>query len=136
MEIATLGSHHLAVCPYCDALLETRGGQEVVDLFDVLQMHYAASPSCKEKADAAPSLLELCDKIRPDMERAEQARQKAIAEHPDNGQEGYWLVTGVRHDARTWASSAREAIEKCADVVQSWESPEASFWCEELPDVF
>jgi len=73
-----------------------------------------------------------------DMRLADKARAARMAAHPDNGKMGWWVVDGIRHSAHARASSAPEAIEKAekAGIVQDWESPEARFCGEELPDVF
>jgi hypothetical protein len=138
MEIARLGNHYLSVCPYCDKLFDVVG-KDPYDwevLGQLQEDHMEASPDCKRQADALPSLQDAADACRPAFAEAEAKRQEAIDSHPDNGREGYWRVDGIRHDARTRASSAREAIEKCSEEVQSWESPEATFIGEELPTVF
>jgi hypothetical protein len=66
------------------------------------------------------------------------ARLKALDENPDNGREGWWVVQGLRHSAMARASSAREAVDKAqaAGLVGDWEQADASFRCENLPDVF
>ncbi len=79
------------------------------------------------------------EKISKLMKEGEEQRLARITSNPDNGKTGWWVVDGVRHSAYARASSAAEAIEKAdkAKLVDaSWESPEARFWCEELPDVF
>jgi hypothetical protein len=98
--------------------------------------HLASVLACKRQYDARPSLEEAMIACRPMFAEAEAKRQEAIDEHPDNGQEGYWRVEGIRHEAKTRASSAREAIEKCSEEVQLWECPVATFIGEELPEVF
>lgn len=71
-------------------------------------------------------------------QKAEDTRQARIAQHPDNGRAGWWIVSGLRHSARCRATTAAEAIHKAAQagLVGTWECPEASFWTDELPDAF
>lgn len=66
----------------------------------------------------------------------EAARQEKLANDPNNGKLGYWEVVGVRHDCIVHASSALEAIEKASDRVGDWESPDAHFIGEQMPEVF
>ena len=141
MEFARLGNHLLTVCPYCDALSECPVTDTTnADAGDALQLlyedHLSSAPDCKAQADAAPSLMESLAAIQPAFAETEAKRHERIDSHPDNGRAGFWHVEGIRHDARTRASSAREAIEKCSDVVQSWECPAAHFLGNELPEVF
>jgi len=141
MEFARLGNHLVSVCPYCDILIECPVSDTTeADAADALgllyQKHLRTALDCKIQAEAAPTLTELLAAMHPGFAEAEMKRQKRIDSHPDNGRVGFWLVVGVRHEARTQASSAREAIEKCSEVVRSWESPEARFLGEELPEVF
>jgi hypothetical protein len=58
--------------------------------------------------------------------------------HEKDGTLGWWRVDGVRHGAIVKASSAAEAIDKAvtSDAVGSWESPDAEWIGEELPEVF
>jgi hypothetical protein len=73
------------------------------------------------------------------LRKADKERMARIANNPDNGKTGWWVVDGIRHSAHARASSAAEAIEKADKarlVAASWESPEARFWCKKLPDVF
>ena len=139
MEIARLGNHSLGICPYCDRLFDVVAPDVAEGLRLLLEdekHHRTHSPECKRQADARPSLEEAMEACRPAFEEAETECQERIDSHPDNGRLGWWRVDGIRHDAHTRASSAREAIEKCSEAVQSWESPEATFIGEELPDVF
>lgn len=141
MELCRLGNHCLTVCPYCDMLFDIPIGDiSQADATDSAQLlyenHLLATPDCKAMADDRPSLMESLKTMRPAFEAAEVERQERIDNHPDNGRTGFWIVEGIRHDARTVANSAREAIDKCSEEVQSWESPEARFLGEELPDVF
>lgn len=66
---------------------------------------------------------------------AHEERVRRLKEHPDNGKLGYWQVDGIRHNAIVKASNAEEAVEKAKEIVGSWESPDACFLGEELPDV-
>ena len=140
MEISRLGNHLLSICPYCDTLFDVPVVEGEAEDWQAIHRahdrHRETSPECKRQADAQPSLTEAMKACQDAYAAGEPERQKALDNHPDNGRLGWWLVDGIRHDARTRASSAREAIEKCSDVVQSWESPEATFIGEELPDVF
>jgi hypothetical protein len=65
-------------------------------------------------------------------------RQAEIDNCPDNGRVGWWIVEGLRHSGYARASTAREAIDKCAKfgVVQDWEDATARFWTVELPEAF
>lgn len=133
MEIATLGGHTIGVCTFCDLLFEsTVEDGAVEEVWEFQREHLEQSPECKKKSDNLPKMADL----QGSFAESNRARRDRIDSHPDNGKEGYWLVEGVRHDARTKASSAREAIEKCKGEVDDWESPEATFIGEELPEVF
>lgn len=141
MEFARLGNHLLTVCPYCDRLFECpvietieAGATDALCLLH--EKHLSVSPNCKAQADAAPTLMEVLADLRPAYAEAEAKRQEEIDSNPDNGRAGFWLVEGIRHDARTRANNAREAIGKCSETVQSWESPTATFLGKELPEVF
>ena len=133
MEIATLGRHTIGVCSFCDVLFQSTAEEGATEeVRDFHRKHLKDSPECKTKSDNLPKMADL----RGVFVESNLARQARIDNHPDNGKEGYWLVEGVRHDARTKASSAREAIDKCSGEVDDWESPEASFIGAELPEVF
>lgn len=140
MEYARLGSHELTVCPCCDKLFETVAcddfsvGMQVLD--EMFQSHIDASPTCAEYMRNLPSIEDIAETLRPHFESAAAERQQRAEANPNNGTFGYWRVSGVRHEARTRATSAAEAIEKCRKVVARWESPEAEFIGIELPDVF
>lgn len=141
MEFARLGNHLLSVCPWCDHLLDHPVTDATEDdtttaLEKSYRGHLAAYPNCKRQADAQPSLLEAIEACQSALDEAAAQRQQRIDNHPDNGRDGQWRVTGIRHTAETMASCAREAIENCSGEVQSWECPEATFLGEELPDVF
>jgi len=141
MEYARLGNHELTVCPCCDKLFQTVVvSTDFVFTFRKLdtlfKKHLAKSPACAEYMRNLPSIDDVAETLRPHFEAEEAARNQRASDNPNNGTLGYWLVSGVRHEARTQASSAAEAIEKCSAVVQDWESPEAEFIGIELPDVF
>lgn len=70
-------------------------------------------------------------------ELQEKTPPKPPPTHEKDGTLGWWRVDGVRHDAIVKASSAAEAIDKAvkADAVGSWESPDADWIGEELPEV-
>lgn len=91
-------------------------------------------PGTGEKYPAVKSDPELAEAFR----EAEEEREERIRTNPNNGRQGWWRVQGVRHSAYAQASTAREAIDKAlaAGIVGDWEEPEATFWKEELPDVF
>lgn len=72
--------------------------------------------------------------LRKDLNEQGKERLRALKDMPK--QTGYWLVEGIRHTAVVKASSALIALQKASDHVQSWESPDASFLGEELPEVF
>ena len=105
-------------------------------LDEMFQKHLAFSPACAEYMRNLPSIDEVFETLRPHFEANQAARKQHTADNPHNGTLGYWLVSGVRNEARTRAMSAAEAIEKCGAVVQDWEGPEAEFIGVELPDVF
>lgn len=141
MEFARLGNNELTVCPCCDKLFVWKVanddfGTAMEALQRMFQKHLSKSPTCIEYMNALPDIDELAETLRPHFASQEAARLQRAADNPNNGTLGYWLVSGVRNEARTKASSATEAIEKCRKVVQSWESPEAQFIGTELPDVF
>lgn len=59
-------------------------------------------------------------------EKAEENKKKfedMIANHPKNGNEGYWQIIGIRHCPFVWAKTAREALDKAlkAEVIGEWE---------------
>ena len=140
MEFTRLGRHALTICPYCDQLFDWQtdadSGVAIKHLNILYTDHLACADECKVKADAEPSFEDSLSELRADWKEEEPRWQAAIDNHPDNGRDGFWSVEGIRHEAKTRASSAREAIRKCSEVVQSWESPEARFLWEELPEVF
>lgn len=142
MEYASIGRHELTVCPHCDKLFhivvndETKRGAGVVRLVALYRDHINLSPACRAAQEALPSMEELREVMRPSLELAEKERQARLDGHPNNGTHGYWLIEGIRHEARCKASSAREAVEKCVLAVGVWESPEVTFIGEELPEVF
>lgn len=62
-----------------------------------------------------------------------------IDSHPDNGNEGWWFIDGIRHSAHARASTAREAINKAIahGAVGDWEicsMPE--YMGSDTPEVF
>jgi hypothetical protein len=146
MEIGQVGNHWLSACRYCDELFdwvpETDTKVHGITALDKLyRQHLAVRPACKAQADAQPTLGEAMAELQEAYRAGEQERQehqKSRDARPDNNRAGYWRVIGIRHEATTKASGAREAITKCvaADAVGSWESPEAVFLGEDLPDVF
>ena len=132
MDLARVGNHQLTSCPCCDKLFEVivtgdNEGSSVDRLSEMLRQHWSESPACDAYMSSIPSVDELIDSLHPKFEAARAERKQRLEHNPHNGTLGYWLVSGVRNEARTRASSAMEAIEKCRDVVQSWESPEAEF---------
>ncbi len=141
MELACVGNNKVACCPYCYKLFAVKvlnGDEEnaLLEIMALLEVHMRRSTDCQAKKDAQPSFAQVCEGLRPGLEKMETERQHRIDENPDNGKLGYWRVEGMRHEARTKASSAAEAIKKCSGVVSAWDLPEATFLYEELPDVF
>jgi len=144
MEVGRVGNNIVGACPYCDQLFHHQipardklSGADELDLLTAMyERHLASVPACQAKKDAAPSLLEAAEKLRPCFQKADKERLERLANHPENGKHGYWRVSGVRHDAITKATTAQEAVDKCSEIVGSWEGPEAEFIGEELPDVF
>jgi hypothetical protein len=69
---------------------------------------------------------------------SEVRRQKELESNPNNGKQGLWLVTGVRHKAIVKASSAIEATDKAENTgtVGDWEFSDAEYIGEQLPDVY
>jgi len=84
-----------------------------------------------------PSLAAAMAELSAAYRSSEDERERRMREHPDNGRAGWWRVFGIRHHAIVRADSAPAAIAKAHEaklVDMTWESPEASWWCEELPD--
>ena len=75
------------------------------------------------------------DAIAGAFRRATEKHEAAMAADPHNGTLGWWRVEGVRHSAMVRADSAKAAIEKADGIVNAWESPDAEWIGEELPDV-
>ena len=141
MDFGQVGNNAVTACPYCDKLFAVKAGQlqdDMTLLTAMYETHLAASPTCQQEKDAQPSLEEQFKRLRPIFQDAEIERQERLAAHPDNGRLGWWRVEGIRHEATTRASSAKEAVEKCekAGEVGLWESADARFLGGELPDVF
>ncbi len=139
MDYGQVGNNAVTACPYCDKLFTVKAEQDAMTrLMAMYETHLAASSACQQAKAAQPSWNEMIKRLRPAFQAAETERQERMEAHPDHGRLGWWRVEGMRHEATTRASSATEAIEKCmkADAVGSWESPEARFLGEELPDVF
>lgn len=140
MEYSRVGNHEVAVCPHCDMLFSASGepvdGMQHVD--EQYQAHLATSRACQAANDALPTMEDLQREVGPVLRRNEEERQRDLDANPDNGKLGYWLVEGIRHDARCRAVSAREAVDKCVTggAVGDWESARATFLGKELPDVF
>ncbi len=142
MEYTRIGNHKLTVCPHCDKLFhlhvadDTEAAASLDKLSAMYQQHINLSPSCREARDALPSMEDLQKTLGPAFRQADQECQARLDNHPNNGTLGYWLVEGIRHDARCKAHTAREAVKKCAGTVGDWESPEVTFIGIELPEVF
>ena len=144
MEHGQVGNNAVTACPYCDELFTVKTsqpGEVSLDLNRLMAMHeehMAASPACQKAKESRPSLEEQLAGIRPAVLAGDKAHRERMESHPDNGRLGWWRVEGIHHDATARASSAPEAISKCeaAGCVGSWESAEARFLGEELPDVF
>lgn len=142
MEYCRVGKHEVCACPHCDKLFDVPATEPPLEGIERIEQlyteHLATSAACKTASDALPGLLQLAAELRPTLRRAEEERQKALAANPHNGTLGYWLVEGIRHDARCKARSAPEAVDKCiaAGAVGDWEAATAVFLGEELPEVF
>jgi hypothetical protein len=91
----------------------------------------------KTQEDRDAAHRKILAEIQEMVAEGDKRHDLAMANHPDNGKLGYWRVEGVRHNAIVKASSAPEAIEKAlkTEAVGSWESPDATFIGEELPEV-
>ena len=139
MDVGQVGNNSVSACPYCDQLftVKTRDGW-LDSLMGLHNEHMVSSPACREAARNAPSLEESLGALRPQFEAADAERRKRADDNSDNGRLGWWRVSGIRHEAIAMASSAPEAIEKCANtgLVGTWEGPEAQFVGRDLPDVF
>lgn len=141
METARVGNNAVTCCPCCDELFTMKVAGETAppplgELREMLEGHLEQFPKCREYMDNLPTLADVKESIGPILKAQREAREDRIDNDPNNGKAGYWLVQGTRNEARTFASSAREAIEKCSGVVHDWESPEATFIGETLPEVF
>lgn len=91
-------------------------------LADLVCNHNPAVPGC------------VACEIRESFDKADEERHQRHLADVNNGKHGYWRVDGVRHSAVVRASSAVEAVEKSG--IGNWESPEAAFIGEQMPDVF
>ena len=137
MEIAQVGNNTVTACPCCDALIGVKGMYAHAKLQELIEAHRSESNRCDTYFRELPTLEDLQRIVGPAFAKADAERQQRIDNNPDNGKAGFWRVSGLRHEARTVATSAAQAIAKCADEVDpSWEMPEAEFIGEELPDVF
>lgn len=140
MDFARVGNHYVSACPFCDKLFDVvmdEGTPGAIDRIQVLyEEHLAAEPACASDNADLPDMWDVMESLRPTLVKIEAERQERIDTHPDNDRDGFWFVDGIRHDATCRATSAREAIEKCSEIVGDWESPEARFIGEEMPDVF
>jgi len=140
MDIGQVGNNSVSACPFCDKLFVVKEAGRLADsirrLTRMYDEHLEVSAECWTAKQMQPSLAEAMDALKPAFDEAEAKRQKREDNNPDNGKFGYWQVNGIRHEATTQASSAGEAIEKCADVVGSWEFAQARFLGVELPEVF
>lgn len=60
--------------------------------------------------------------------------QEGIQNHPDNGKFGYWLISGIRHQAIVQASSAPQAAEIAMEqeLVGAWELMDACYLGQEI----
>ena len=143
MDFGQVGNNAVAACPWCDKLFSVKvSDTSIVDGMRLLETkyiaHLAASAECRAKKEAQPGLAEQFAALRPAFAEMDDKRRDDIENHPENGKAGWWRVEGIRHGGVARASSAEEAIRKCveADIVGDWESAEAAFFCEELPDAF
>lgn len=103
----------------------------------LMEVHEAIRTFTPEDWENLPPLTEVLKPIHDAFAEACKERHEKIANHPDNGKAGWWLVDGIRNSAYVRASSAEEAIRKAedADAVQDWEQPTANFHAAELGDV-
>lgn len=94
----------------------------------------ARSGVIKSKEDRIAEFDKLLSAIH---ETQEASPPKPPPTHEKDGTLGWWHVDGVRHSAIVKASSAAEAVKLAedADAVHSWESPDADWIGEELPNV-
>ncbi len=141
MEYAQVGKHAMTACRWCDLPITCKvdGPADGIRLLtEMLSRHIECSTSCRKQQEALPSMAELQTELAPAFAKSAAEREKRLAENQDNGTLGWWRVEGVRHDAVARAISAGEAVEKAnkAGIVGDWESAEATFMGEELPDVF
>lgn len=98
---------------------------------------HPATGIIKTQAEERADFKSQLEAIHVSLRHADEKRHIATMEHPDNGKRGFWHVKGIRHNCIVKnVSSAQEAIDKASEMVGSWESPEASFIGEEMPDVF
>ncbi len=142
MDFAQVGNHYVSACPFCDKLYGVTADDPAGDAIALIQRmhkkHLTVSEACRIDNDALPTMADLQASLGPAFREADAAQNDELEANPDNGKTGWWYVDGIRHDATCKASSAPEAVKKCADSghVGSWESPTARFIGEELPDVF
>lgn len=143
MEVASVGGRAVTACACCKSIFvsdhcNANLPDQIANLQQQITRHRLRSPECDKRYATLPTLNEVAEKLRPYFAEAESRRVAEVAANPNNGRRGYWVVTGVRNTARTLASSAQEAIDKCVSTgaVGDWESPTAEFWTEQLPDVF
>lgn len=141
MEIGRVGNNEVMACPHCDLLFSCKARADSVaidELNEVYRRHLLEAPPCKAKDDALPSLRETLAELQPQYQEQEAKYQAGLESHPDNGRTGWWHVDGIRHAGYARASSAGEAVEKCATagVVGEWESGTPAFVGEDLPEVF
>jgi hypothetical protein len=77
------------------------------------------------REEAQANFDALLKKLNPKglAEKNKKAFDAFIDNNPNNGKEGYWRVSGIRHCAVIWAKSARDAMNKAIkeQAVGDWE---------------
>jgi hypothetical protein len=82
-------------------------------------------PEEVEKAEWDANL----ESLRKSFAESRAASAKARAENPNNGTDGFWWVSGVRHETTVRATTAQEAYDKAiaSGDVGDWEHPSVEF---------
>lgn len=141
MDVARCGNHLLMACPFCDSLFDTPVADEgyaesLSRLQEQYDAHLVESDACFTDNANLPDIGSAIEALSEAFDEADTKHGKELDDNPDNGKLGYWYVDGIRHDATCKAASAREAVQKCNNVVGSWESPTVRFIGAELPEVW
>jgi len=104
-------------------------------VFSVSVMHSRTiKPKEEEDKEKAENLAALGDHLNQVFKETTDA----YADNPDNDKEGYWRVTGIRHSAVVFGSSAPEVVQKAinSEAVGEWENPDAEFIGHSMPEIF